>query len=166
MAMSEYYEVLTEITIDHYSFRATWSPSSGQACILWIRDSRHMQRFEPLGRFSVFDKRSVLEFVVRYVTNPRLREEIGRRRFELYLQHISPAQIDAIAELDREERERAFRSLFNLDSVIDEAVDLAWKRRRMARKFHPDCGGESRRMSLINEAYDALTGKGQDDQGD
>ncbi|MFO7930371.1 MAG: hypothetical protein ACQETG_07265 [Thermodesulfobacteriota bacterium] len=149
-------ETLTEIAVDNYRFKVTWSEASSECCILWLRDTDNMDQFEALGRFSRFEKRVILEFVVRYVTNHQLREEISKRRFELYIENLSPTFLEDIQKLGPEKRSEAFRNLFNLDSVIDEAADLAWKRRCMARRFHPDKGGSKRAMALINEGYDLL----------
>ncbi len=161
MSTSSSRGILTRITIDNHCFLVTRPPALGECCILWIRDDDWMSDFEALGRFSEYDQRRVLEFVIRYVTNPRLREEIGKKRFECHMNGLVPADLQRIAELeDEEERLRAFRSLFNLDSVIDEAVDLNWKKRVMARKFHPDRGGDNDSMSLINEGYDHLSRQG------
>ncbi|MFO8085061.1 MAG: hypothetical protein R6U27_12165 [Desulfobacterales bacterium] len=63
------HDVLTEISIDNYSFKVTQGASNETGCILWIRDTSNMEQFEALGRFSCFDKRNIFEFVVRYVTN-------------------------------------------------------------------------------------------------
>ncbi|MFO7838397.1 MAG: J domain-containing protein [Desulfosalsimonadaceae bacterium] len=160
MAMGQhYYETLTEISIDNYDFRVTWSAASKDYCILWVRDEDIMDQFEALGRFSRFDKRNILEFVVRYVTSQALREKISKRRFAFYIENLSPTFFEEIQRLTHEDREEAFNNLFNLDSVIDEAVDLAWKRRLMAKKFHPDRGGNKQAMTLINEGYELLRSK-------
>ncbi len=151
-----YYEILTEISIDNYAFRVTWSTASHTCCILWIQDTDTMDQFEALGRFSQFDKRNILEFVVRYVTSQTLREEISKRRFARYVENIPPAFFEEIQKLTHNEKAAAFSNLFNLDSVIDEAADLAWKRRLMAKKFHPDKGGNKQAMTLINEGYELL----------
>lgn len=148
---------LTDIAIDNYAFKVTWSCTEDEGCILWIRDTDYMEDFEALGRFSGFDRRKILEFVIRYVTNSRLREDISKRRFERHMEGLSPTVFRNIAELDPERRKKAFRDLFNLDCVLDEAVDLDWKRRVMAKKFHPDKGGDNVSMSLINEGYEILS---------
>jgi hypothetical protein len=152
----QYYEILTEIAIDNYRFRATWSAASDEVCILWMQDTDSMDQFEALGRFSRFDRRSILEFVVRYITSQSLREEISKRRFALYIENLSPTFFEEIQRLGHEEKAAAFNNLYNLDSVIDEAADLAWKRRAMAKKFHPDKGGNKQAMTLINEGYEFL----------
>lgn len=155
----QYYEILTEIVIDNYRFKVTWSAASEECCILWLQDSDTMQQFEALGRFSRFDKRSILEFVVRYVTNQSLREEISKRRFALYIENLSPMFFEEIQRLDYRQKVTAFRNLFNLDSVIDDSADLGWKRRCMAKRFHPDKGGDPKTMALINEGYELLKSK-------
>jgi hypothetical protein len=151
-----YYEVLTDISIDNYRFKATWSAACEEGCILWVRDVDAMEQFEALGRFSRFDRRHILEFVVRYVTSQSLRQEISKRRFALYIENLSPTFFEEIQRLGHEEKAAAFNNLYNLDSVIDEAADLAWKRRLMAKKFHPDKGGDKQAMTLINEGYEYL----------
>ncbi|MFP3999552.1 MAG: hypothetical protein ACOCR8_02530 [Desulfosalsimonas sp.] len=151
-----YYEILTQIVIDNYKFTVTWSEASGQCCVLWIQDTDTMDQLEALGRFSRFEKRTILDFVVRYVTSHALREEISKRRFAFYVENLSQSYFEDIYRLDPEQKAEAFRNLFNLDSVIDEAADLGWKRRWMAKKFHPDRGGSKKAMSLINEGYDFL----------
>jgi len=153
----EYYETLTEIVIDNFAFKATWSEASGNCCILWIQDTDYMEDFEALGRFSRFDKRKILEFVIRYITNSQLREDISKKRFQRHMESLSPTDFHKISNLSHEDRKLAFRELFNLDSALDEAVDLNWKRRVMAKKFHPDRGGDNVSMALINEAYELLT---------
>jgi hypothetical protein len=154
-----YYETLTEIVIDNYSFKVTWSAASKNCCILWIQDTDTMEQFEALGRFSQFDKRNILEFIVRYVTNSSLREKISKKRFSLYIENLAPTVFEEIQKLEYSSKVAAFKNLYNLDSVIDEAADLRWKRRCMAKKFHPDKGGDKETMALINEGYEILKSK-------
>ena len=154
-----YYETLTEIVVDTYSFKVTWSAASRNCCILWIQDTDTMEQFEALGRFSQFDKRNILEFIVRYVTNSSLRETISKKRFALYIENIAPTVFEEIQKLEYSRKVAAFKNLYNLDSVIDEAADLRWKRRCMAKKFHPDKGGDKEAMALINEGYEILKSK-------
>jgi hypothetical protein len=153
------HDILTEISIDNYSFKVTWGSGKEICCILWMKDTNKMKRFEALGRFSGFDKRNIFEFVIRYVTNQYLREQISKKRFQLYIENISPTFFDELQRLNPLEKERAFSNLYNLDSVIDEPADLKWKRRVMAKKFHPDKGGNKRAMALINEGYEFLKSK-------
>jgi hypothetical protein len=157
MSQPNFYEVLTEGEIDGYQFQVTWSVASGQSCVLWLRDQDTMQDYEALGRFSHFDKRDILEFIIRYITNPLLRKEISKRRFEHHLERLSSTVFEEIDRMGFQDKQEAFKNLFNLDSVIDQAVDLGWKRRIMAKKFHPDCGGDQRFMTIINEAYSQLS---------
>ena len=154
-----YYETLTQIVIDNYSFKVTWSAASEQCCILWLKDTDTMEQFEALGRFSQFDKRNILEFIVRYVSNSSLRETISKKRFELYIENLAPTFFEEIQNLGHSKKVNAFKNLYNLDSVIDEAADLRWKRRCMAKKFHPDKGGDKQTMALINEGYELLKSK-------
>jgi len=154
-----YYEILTEITIDNYRFKVTLSAATKESCILWMQDMDTMPRFEGLGRFSRFNKRKILEFIIRYVTSQVLREEIGKRRFALYIDSLSPTVFDEIQKLDYADKVKAFSNLYNLDSVIDGATDLGWKRGCMAKKFHPDKGGNKQAMAVINEGYELLKAK-------
>ncbi|MCF8037872.1 MAG: hypothetical protein K9K79_01015 [Desulfohalobiaceae bacterium] len=154
-----YHETLTKIVIDNFRFKVTWSAASEECCILWVRDTDTMRQYEALGRFSRFDKRDILEFVVRYVTNFTLREEISKRRFALYIENLSPTFFEEIQKLNYQDKVTAFRNLFNLDSVLDEAANLRWKRRCMAKRFHPDKGGDKTTMALINEGYELLKPK-------
>lgn len=156
---AHYYETLTQITIDNYRFKVTWNAAGHDYCVLWMQDTDHMEQFEAVGRFSRFDRRNILEFVVRYVTSEALRKEIGKRRFALYVDNLSPRFFEEIQQLGAKDKAAAFRNLYNLDSIIDEAADLGWKRRWMAKKFHPDKGGDKRVMALINEGYDYLKSK-------
>ncbi len=152
------YKVLTEVAIDSYHYKVTWSSASGESCILWIMNSEYMDHFEALGRFSGFDKRHILEFIIRYTTNPLFREEISKRRFLKYLDKLSPTLFEDIERLSYREKVKAFHNLYNLDSVLDIYLDLGWKRKILARKFHPDVGGDNRKMALINEGYEVLMG--------
>jgi hypothetical protein len=150
------HDLLTEISIDNYSFNVTWAADNKTCCILWLKDTNKMEQFETLGSFSRFEKRNIFEFVIRYVTNHNLREEISKRRFQLYIENLSPTYFDEIQKLNHKEKIRAFSNLYNLDSVIDESADLKWKRSIMAKKFHPDKGGDKKVMALINEGYELL----------
>ncbi len=143
--------------VDEFEFQATWSMPCGQGCILWIRDSSQATAFKPLGRFSRFDKRQVLEFITRYVTSSELREEISKKRFQMHLDSLSPNMLAEIDSLNFKDKQIAFRNLFNLDSLVDQYVDLRWKRRIMAKKFHPDRGGSTISMTVINEGYEYLS---------
>src|SRR6056297_710480 len=156
MAGFDSYKVLTEVVIDNYQYKVTWSSASGESCILWIRDSQVMEHFEALGRFLDFDKRHILEFIIRYSTNSLFREEISKRRFIKYLDKLSPTLFEDIERLSYQEKVRAFQNLYNLDSILDVYLDLGWKRKILARKFHPDFGGDNRKMALINEGYEVL----------
>jgi hypothetical protein len=152
----EHCEVLSEVRIDAYHFKATLAPAFDEACILWFKDERLSQMFEALGRFVRFDREQVLKFIFRYTTNEELREEIERRRFESRLNTLPPAFFIQVACLDEDRKARAYRDLFELDGVTGELA-LERKRRIMAMKFHPDRGGSPNAMSVVNEAYEFLT---------
>jgi len=149
-------EVLSEITIDEYCFKVTVHPWIDGRCVLWFRNQCQRKQYEALGRFTHFDKRAVLFFIARYATSPELRHEIELRRFERQLDRLNDKFFDDIERHSRADKTAAFRSLFNLDTEIDPQA-LARRRRIMARKFHPDAGGDHRAMSLINEAYEHLS---------
>jgi hypothetical protein len=155
MIYMQYCEVLSEISIDEMHFRVTWSPVPDDFCILWFKDSRISPSYEALGKFSHFDKRRVLDFVMRYTTTASLREEIQRKRFERKIDSLPSYFFERIQQLSYQDKIKAYKSLYNLDAII-EKQDLARKRRIMARKFHPDAGGNDRAMSVINEAYEYL----------
>ena len=157
----EKHRVVTEVTVDNHAFKLTRESAGGGSCyILWVRDADSMDSPQPLGRFGSYDQRRVLEFVVRYVTSPALREELARRRFARYLESLSPEFLEDFSRsldgLSEEEKVAAFKGLFDLESMIDAPVDLTWKRRCMAKKFHPDKGGDHRPMAVINEGYRIL----------
>lgn len=148
-------QILTAVTIDSLEFKVTLCPMRPEACLLWFRDVRDGTAFRVLGRFSAFDRRNVLDFVVRYAVEPGLREEIAERIFAQRVGHLSPAFFENFEHLSPRERERGYRSLFDLDGLLDRHR-LAARRRIMAKRFHPDAGGSSRAMQVINEAYDYL----------
>lgn len=153
--------VLTRVSVDNYGFTLTEEVTGGGRCfILWVKEERSMVSFLPLGRFSAFDKRKTLDFIVRYVSSPALREELARRRFAHHLDSLSPDYFkdlcDSLEGLSDNEKVVAFKDLFVLDSEIDAPVDLNWKRRYMAKRFHPDKGGDHEKMALINEGYRIL----------
>lgn len=148
-------EVLSDISIDSYQFKVTLHPWLDGRCVLWFRDESVNGRYNALGHFTQFDKRNVLFFIARYATSPDLREEIETRRFERQLDGLTRGYFDSVERKSRLDKTSAFRSLFNLDAEIDPD-SLARRRRIMARKFHPDAGGDDKTMSLINEAYEYL----------
>ena len=148
-------EVLTDISIDSFQFKVTLHPWLDGRCVLWFRDETVNGRYNALGHFTQFDKRNILFFVARYITNPELRDEIENRRFARQLDGLTRKYFDQIERNSRLDKTAAFRSLFNLDAEIDPDA-LARRRRIMALKFHPDAGGDDKTMSLINEAYEHL----------
>ncbi len=155
MISLEYCETLSDVSIDNYAFKITWHPANRESCILWFRDVHVSSRFEALGQFTHFDKRKVLQFVVRYATSAPLREEVDKRRFT---GRVATLDGDFFADIERMgegRRIQAFRQLFDLDNAI-QREDLARKWRVLAKKYHPDAGGNDRIMGLINEAYELL----------
>jgi hypothetical protein len=149
-------ETLSEIRIDNYWFKATWSPLLKNACILWFKDDRVSTVYEPLGKFTRYEQRRVLDFITRYVTNEELREYVDSRKFEARLNIFPKSFFEGIDSMDSQERIRAFEYLYDLDGEI-ESQDLSKKRKIMAKKFHPDRGGSNQAMSVINEAYETLS---------
>lgn len=151
-------EILSEVSIDNFSFKVTLNPIEKSSCILWFRDVHVGELFEALGKFTHFDKRNVLDFIVRYSTNIQLREEIDKRKFERRIDTLSPAFFKMLEQLDGHAKETAYKNLFDLDHIIEKR-DLVRKRKIMAKKFHPDAGGDTRAMSVINEAFEYLNSR-------
>lgn len=153
-------EILSNIVIDHVNFQVTWNPYEPGSCILWYRDSLSDLTFTALGKFSKFEKRTILEFVARYLTSDQLRSQIRRLQFDKRLAAMNLNYFEQIELLSYRDKERAYRNLFSLDSAIG-LKELAVRRRSMAKRFHPDAGGDNRAMTIINEAYDYLAGKAE-----
>ncbi len=153
--VEDFSEILSEITVDNIEFRITWHPIEMDSCILWIKDRAVSEFFSALGRFSRFDKRKIIEFIARYSTSPELRKHITRCVFEKKISHLPPAVFEHLTKLSYDQKLAAFRSLYDLDSDI-EISDLEWKRKMMAKRFHPDAGGDETSMQVINEAFDML----------
>lgn len=156
MINGSFSETLLEATVDNFGFRATWSPIEKETCILWFRDVYVSQMFDALGKFSRFDKRKILEFITRFSTSQALRQEIELRKFEQKISNLPPNYFASIDKLSASRKQREYRQLFNLDSVI-EKISIDRKRKIMAKKFHPDAGGDNLSMTIINEAYEFLT---------
>jgi len=155
MIVLEYCEVLSDISIDNFAFKVTWHPIIPSHCLLWFRDSVISDNFTVLGSFSHFDKRKVLEFITRYSTSEKLRDSIADKQFQHKISQMTMADLASIDRLSAAQKKAAFRSLYNLDNAIEKA-DLAARRRFMAKKFHPDRGGDTSAMRIINEAYEFL----------
>lgn len=152
----DFSEILSEISIDHFQFKVTWSPIRKNSCILWFHDDRVSRTFEALGQFSTFDMRNILFFIARYVTSSDLREEIDGLRYERRIEGLSPTFFREIERMSAGDKRKAYRHLFNLDDQMNN-LSLATRRRIMASKFHPDAGGDTTTMSLINQAHDFLS---------
>jgi len=152
MKQPDYYELLSEVIIDNFYFKVTWHPSAKQFCILWFRDCYVTTDYVALGQFSKFDKRQILDFIVRFATNPSLRDKIDEKRFKQRLEQFPKTFFRRLQRMSLHEREEALKELFELDDEI-ERKDLVMKRRILAKKYHPDAGGDARIMSIINEAY-------------
>lgn len=145
-------KILAEVNIDNLHFSITSGSQGEDSCILWFMDTNVKPCFEALGLFASFQKRAVLEFIVRYASSPELRSAIDIRRFERRIEQWTPTYLAQVERLYNQNKIMAFRCLFGNDTATHEST-LAAKRRIMARKFHPDAGGNNRAMSLINEAY-------------
>lgn len=150
--------VLMEITVDTFHFRVTPAPWKREGCVLWFCRTDVRAQFEALGQFSTYDRRTVLEFVTRYSTSQGLRAEIEKRKFERRVQNLSLAYFERLERMRAWQKLAAYRSLFNLDSAIEQPP-LDAKRRIMARRFHPDSGGSNRQMTFINEAFNYLAAR-------
>jgi curved DNA-binding protein CbpA len=147
------------MNIDNFHFQVTTNPYESNSCILWYMDSHNHISFKALGKFSGFDRRRALSFVVKYATSMSLRSEIERKKFEIKLDSISNSYFEQIAARSRGiNQEKAYRELFNLDETIDRH-DLVKRMKMMAKKFHPDVGGDNKAMTIINEAYSYLAEK-------
>jgi hypothetical protein len=157
-------ELLSEISIDDYKFKVTWSPVLKDSCILWFRDNRLTDQHEPLGRFSNYNQRRVLDFIARYCTSATLREHIDGRKFESRLNAFQESFFERVPYMSEREKMQAFKYIYDLDDEI-EPRELSTKRRIMAKKFHPDCGGSTAAMSVINEAYNLLSSHAKDPLG-
>lgn len=153
-------ELLTEITIDCYSFHVTSNPGEYGACILWFRNINNDAPHHALGKFKRFNKSYILDFIMRYASNKELRTKISEKKFEQKLETLSLDFFRSIKYKSKEKREELYRSLFNLDETMEKS-DLAKRRRIMAKHFHPDAGGNNAAMSIINEAYDFLLSQSQ-----
>jgi hypothetical protein len=146
---------LTEGRIDNFLFQVTSSPFEPGSCVLWLRDADKEFLYSALGKFKSFDRRRCLEFMVKYSTSPELREELERRRFERRAQALQLSYLRQLEAQSKADREKAYRSLFDLDSDV-ELAELSRRRRAMTKRFHPDAGGDHKAMALINEAYEYL----------
>lgn len=156
MQTKNYTQLLTEAVIDNYHFQVTWNPYESESCILWFRDNHKSLAFTALGKFSRFEKREVLNFAVRYATSEELRAQVEKRRFARKVENLTLTCFDQIELTSFYNKERAYRNLFCLDSSIHKD-DLKFRWRHLAKKFHPDAGGDNRAMSIINEAYEYLS---------
>ncbi len=153
--MSDHTTPVSEITIDNCKFQVTHSPFGENSYILWFKDTNASKNFIALGKFAGFDKKKILNFVVKYVTTPEIQEDIESRRFNRKLEVLTLKYFKDIAEMSRANQEQAYRSLFDLD--ISTGRDSLNKRMRMmAKRFHPDAGGNHQAMTVINEAYKFL----------
>lgn len=155
MINKNYSEILTEATIDNLNFQVTWNPYENNSCILWCRNIHTKISFTALGKFSDFNKRKILDFIIRYCTTPELQNNIEKKKFDHKLNNISLSYFDHIELTSFSDKEKAYRNLFALDTTIAKE-ELKARRKQMAKKFHPDAGGNDRAMTIINEAYDYL----------
>jgi hypothetical protein len=156
MIQLESCELLSEVAIDDFFFKVTLSPTHGGACILWFKDARITNRYKALGRFSFFDKSRVLQFIVRYTVSDDLRKDIDNRKFECRIEGLSPVFFGQFENIPPHRRQIAYRELFDLDHYFDKD-DLIRRRKLMAKKFHPDRGGDNYAMTVINQAYEYLS---------
>lgn len=146
-------DIITEITLDEFMFQVTSNPSEFGSCILWVRSINVNDDYRTLGKFKRYEKKKVLDFIIKYSSNEKLREEVREKRFARKLETL---RLNDFAKIHSSyEKEGAFKNLFDLDCTVRKD-ELAKRRRLMAKKFHPDRGGDNLAMSIINEAYSYL----------
>ena len=155
MLMENGMNVLTEMSIANLMFQVTANPFEKGTCILWMTDEKEPGPFRALGKFSGFDRKKILNFAVKYSTNKNLRDEVENKKFEVKLNSISLSYFHRIEKESAYDRENAYRKLFNMDTEIERQY-LSKRMKMMAKRFHPDVGGNTRAMVLINEAYNYL----------
>lgn len=147
--------VLAEMKIGSLCFQVTVNPSEKGSCILWHMDEKVPGPFRALGKFSGFDRRKILDFAVRYSGSKSLRNEVENKKFKVKLDSISLSYFHKIENTIPCDRESAYRELFDLGPEI-EHQNLSKRMKMMVKRFHPDVGGSTLAMTLINEAYDYL----------
>jgi len=96
-----------------------------------------------------------LNFILRYAVSPKLRVEVDRRRFMQRVQALPPNFFIDIERLSPKEKQRVFAEFFGAGSLF-EYLDPPTKRRILAKRFHPDAGGDPQAMRVINEVFDCL----------
>lgn len=148
-------ELLTEITIACYSFHVTSNPSEFGSCILWCKDINIDRPHHAVGKFKRFNKNHIIEFMMRYAFNRELRLKISERKFEQKLKTLSLDFFKSLKYKSQSKREEFYESLYDLEETLGKH-ELKRRHRIMAKKFHPDAGGNNAAMSIINEAYDYL----------
>lgn len=149
------FHVVTEMNVDKMFFQVTENPFESGSYILWLMDAASSDMYTAIGKFSGFDKRKILNFIVKFITNNRLRDEIENKKFEIKIKAMTHTHISKIEHRSRYNKESAYRELFDLSSAI-EKNNLAKRMKILAKRFHPDIGGDHKSMTLINEAYNYL----------
>ena len=149
------FRVITEMNVDKMFFQVTENPFEPDSYILWLMDTANSDMYTAIGKFSGFDKRKILNFIVKFITNNRLRDEIENKKFEIKIKAMTHTHISKIEHRSRYNKESAYRELFDLSSTI-EKNNLAKRMKILAKRFHPDIGGDHKSMILINDAYNYL----------
>ena len=149
-------QTLTEITVDKLKFRATRASDKTQGCILWVKDLNKQAAYKALGRFNQYDLAAIMSFITKYITQPDLRQDVERRKFMKHTEKLSDGFFNQLEPQLQRNRASAYKAIFDVRGRFDRD-ELRMKRRIMARRFHPDIGGNRKHMAIINEAYDFLT---------
>jgi hypothetical protein len=155
LIVEDFSEVLSEIAVDQSRFLVAWHPIEKDSCILWFTECIGSRPYEALGKFSRFDKKQLLIFVVRFLTECEFREEVLQRRFQAVVNGLSFAALAGLADMSYEAKIKAFKSICNIDNVMD-SNELKWKKRILTKRFHPDAGGDHVAMTVVNEAFDHM----------
>lgn len=155
MLRKDKFHVVTEMNVDKLFFQVTDNPFESGSYILWHMNSSSSSMYTAIGKFSSFDKKKVLSFIVKYITNNNLRDAIENKKFEVKIKGMTENHIRKIEHRSRYNKESAYRELFDLTSNIDRN-SLSKRMKILAKRFHPDIGGDHKSMTLINEAYDYL----------
>ena len=126
--------LLTEIKIDDINFRVTESPFEINGVILWFCYESKGYVYDILGSFNCYDKVKILEFVTRYVTSSQLRKKIAKKRFEKWLNMMTPQDIQKLDGTEGWSKIQVSRAIFNLGEIFEE--DDLKMRRRLSLQRH------------------------------
>ena len=95
--------------------------------MVWLHNLLEHSDYEVIGKFSKFDKKAMMNFLMRYSSNHQLRRLIELRKFERKLENLSPhvfKKIDRLTYLEVLQRQLKVMDATAISLAMDNSMPI------------------------------------------